>query len=341
MALDQDQVNAAQNVQFSSSADVNRFFQDAVNSHFVDWFRTACGGKAAWQARTLESSDQVKARFNQLWDNRPLIFPGQPANLLHFTAVMTAILVETGSQLLPIAELCGTQTYPGLVYPFDAIPGLKQSYNTCASNKPAGELFFNDPDFWDAHGSLASGDLVRQMPELRDQWNGAVYPQQQFNPSLDPVHSAFIQQADFFKFRGRGFIQMTWRANYKKVVQFVQGYQGSSAIVNQYKATWSGMDPDCVCTRSTNADWDALFQAADLVIATRAIGIHNESSGDYLNLTPDSTVLSGVGPGSFYHVGLRINGGSAYAAAFRDRASQMLNTLAYTGDKSNTQAQSA
>lgn len=244
---------------------------------------------------------------------------------------MSILINEVGRQLLPVTELCGNSACPGLAYAFNDIAGLKRSYNLGQGNKPAGDLFFDDPHFWGAHGHLAGAELVRSRPNDKTLWNSGVYPQQLFPTSLDPTQSGFIQQADFFKFRGRGFIQVTWRANYKPIVAFVQNYSGEHGVILQYKSAWQSSDPDVVCTISSNHDWDVLFQQTDFIVASRAIGFHNHSSGNYLQLSSDPGVLTSPSttPGSFYNMGHRISGGDSYARLFSERVAQVLNTLNY------------
>ncbi|HWF48232.1 MAG TPA: hypothetical protein VG168_14580, partial [Bryobacteraceae bacterium] len=150
--------------------------------------------------------------------------------------------------------------------------------------------------------------------------------------AIDAATTAFIQQADFYKFRGRGFIQMTWRANYKQLVKYVQNYPGAHPTILQFKSRWTGKDPDTVCTMSTNDDWDTLFQQTDLIVASRAVGLHNEAPGNqYLKLAEDAATLTAMSDvmKSFYRMGLKISGGAAYAALFTNRVIQVLTTLNY------------
>ncbi|MBV9085797.1 MAG: hypothetical protein JOZ62_24245 [Acidobacteriaceae bacterium] len=332
MPLNDRLVAAAGSVRFASAADILTFFQTATNAHFVDWFNASCAQKANWASKIVGSSDGVKTRFAAMWDRIPLMFDTPNINLLQFSTLMSVIINEAGADLLPCAELCGRAQYPGLAYAFSAIPGVKRSYNSAPLNKLAGDLFFDDADFWSAHGTRPAADLVRASPSLHDEWNGSSYPQQ-FPTSLDPAISGFIQQGDFFKFRGRGFIQVTWRANYKKLVQFVQSCQSGNGTILGYKAAWTGMDPDVVCTISSNEDWDALFQQSDFIIPCRAIGIHNQTCGNYLALAQDLSTLTALNgtPGSFYYAGWRINGAAGYASLLSQRVVQVLETLAYAG----------
>ncbi|MGH9582728.1 MAG: hypothetical protein ACRD4O_07325, partial [Bryobacteraceae bacterium] len=227
--LTPQQVAAAVAERFSNGSDVVAYFENRFQTHFIDWFEAHCADRGVWRGKSLASSAGTQARFLAIWNNIPIIFGDASINLPQFTALMSILLAEAGPELLPLPEACGRDGYPGLVYPFEHIPGVKSSYNTGSGNKPAGELFFDDPHFWSAHGHLRPADLVRALPDLREEWNTPVYPQHLFPSSLDPAQSGFIQQADFFKFRGRGFLQTTWRTNYKPIVQFVQSYSGANA----------------------------------------------------------------------------------------------------------------
>ncbi|MBV8550845.1 MAG: hypothetical protein JOY54_06060 [Acidobacteriaceae bacterium] len=333
MALSPSVVTAAASVQFADGMEIVRFFDRIVHQHFIDWFNANCAGRQSWKEKAVGSNDEVKARFVQIWNCIALMFEQPSITLLQFSALMSIFINEAGSDLLPRSELCGRAEYPGLAYAFCAIPSVKQSYNAAGGNKRAGELFFNDDDFWRAHSGRAGADLVRAVPDLCEMWNGSDYPGSLFPTTLDPNHSGFIQQADFFKFRGRGFIQTTWRTNYKRIVEFVQNYSGAHPVLLRYKAAWSAMDADLVCTMSTNDDWDTLFHDTDLIVPCRAVGLHNRAGGNYLALAADAQTLTALSPaaGSLYAAGLRISGSGSYAALFRHRVLQLLETLAYQG----------
>ena len=331
MSVPSPLVHAAAAVHFHNGTEIVDFFHARLRTHFLDWFNANCSNRQAWAGKAVGTTEDVKSRFRQLWDNLPAIFDSDAINLLQFLALMSILINEVGQQLLPVTELCGNSACPGLAYPFNNIAGVKRSYNLGQGNKPAGELFFDDPHFWAAHSHLPAASEVRARPNEKELWNGAAYPQHLFPTSLDPAQSGFIQQADFFKFRGRGFIQLTWRANYRGIVVFVQNYNGNNDAILRYKTEWQALDPDVVCTISTNEDWDALFQQTNLVIASRAIGLHNHACGNYLQLSPDPGVLTApaLTHGSFYNMGHRISGGDNYASIFSQRVAQLVNTLNY------------
>jgi hypothetical protein len=206
---------------------------------------------------------------------------------------------------------------------------VKQSYNSGPLNKLAGSLFFDDANYWNAHGSKAGGSAVRGRPDLRSCWDSTTFPVEHFSPAIDPGQPGFIEQADFYKFRGRGLIQVTWRANYKKLVKFIQSYSGANPVLLYYRQAWAGKDADLVCTISSNKDWDALLLDSELTLACKAIGIHSALSGDYLTLSSDANILSALAPtpGSIFYMGYRIGGGRNYAALFTARVLQLISAL--------------
>jgi hypothetical protein len=331
MSLTESQASAAAGVSFHNGTDVVSFFQSKAGEHYIDWFNQTCAGKQSWAGKQLGHSDAVKASFLQIWNNIPDIFGEPSINLLQFVALMSILTNEVGAGLQPISELCGSE---GLAYPFNAIPGKKRSYNSTEGNRLAGDLFFDDAEFWQAHGGLAPANTVRGRQDMKAVWNGTAYPITEFPYVIDKDTTAFIQQADFYKFRGRGFIQMTWRTNYKQLVKYVQNYSGAHPTILRFKSTWEEKDPDTVCTISTNDDWDTLFQQTDLIVASRAVGLHNEAAGNqYLKLAEDAATLMAMSDvmKSFYRMGLKISGGAGYAALFTNRVIQVLTTLNYLG----------
>ena len=276
MSLTDSQVAAAAGVSFQNGADIVSFFQSKAGEHYIDWFNDKCAEKQNWANKRLGGSDAVKASFLRIWNNIPDIFGEPSINLLQFVALMSILTNEVPAELQPVSELCGNQ---GLAYPFDAIPGKKRSYNSTEGNWLAGDLFFENEEFWQAHGGLAPANNVRGRQDMKAIWNGTAYPTTDFPYVIDKETTLFIQQADFYKFRGRGFIQMTWRTNYKLLVKYIQSYPGAHPAILQYKSMWAAKDPDTVCTISTNDDWDTLFQQTDLIVASRAVGLHNEAPG--------------------------------------------------------------
>lgn len=317
-------IASIQNVEFRNSAEINVYFNQARGVDFVDWFNREIAGRANWRNRSIGHSPEVKDRFNRIWDCIPAMFGTPTINLIQFVCLISIMINETAGQLSPITERVGKPGHPKIAYAFDRIRPNKRSYNTSPHNRTAYELF-NDPDFIAAHGDLPFGVQLRNTTDRR--WAGDRYPQEDYPTSTDPRVTGFILEADFYKFRGRGLIQTTFRSAYKRIINYVQTNQHTNPIIARYRERWSGRNLDYVATTSGNNDWNCLFQETDFIIATVAIRLHSIQSGNYLNLPLNATNLNGTGQGSIYYVGFRVSGGRNYADLFRSRVLQILTFL--------------
>jgi hypothetical protein len=248
LTLPDDLTAAASQTTFSTGLEVDQFFQARTGQGFIDWFNLQCANRQNWSRNILGSAPDVKGRFLSFWSHIPEMFGVPKISLVQFSALMSILVIEVGGDLLPVSEQCGRPGNPGLAYAFNTIAGVKRSYNTLPANKLAGDLFFSDQDYWAAHQAKAQATAVRQRPNLQAVWNAEVYPQDVFPADLDPSITGFIQEADFYKFRGRGFVQITGRVNYLRAIAWVQGYAGNQATITKYAAAWKGIDPDRVAT---------------------------------------------------------------------------------------------
>ncbi|MGZ6540286.1 MAG: hypothetical protein ACXVEB_18055, partial [Bacteroidia bacterium] len=304
------------NVRFSNSNDISNYFKTKTTADFITWFNANIALKNNWAAIKMASDADAINRFNSLWNQIPIIFSSPSINLLQFVSLMSIVNNETGGKIKPVTELIGNSGNPGLSYAFNKIAGIKKSYNTLSSNKTAYDLF-HDVNYIAQHGALALGNVLKNSTDVR--WKGELYLQGT-DSSLDPLKTGFIQEADFYKFRGRGFIQTTTRGNYSQLVDFIQKYNGANTIIKLYQNKWKGKSPDTVATISTNNDWDDLFQNTDLIIPAFAINIHSRSSGNYLNKI---TLQSGV-DANIKQMGRNISGSGTYADLFLNRVLQIL-----------------
>ena len=307
---------------FLDGADADAWFAaHTAQATFLEWFKVNHAGKGPWAG--VSSGPSAQASYTTILADLGLLVQRVDLALPEFLTLVSVMINETGGTFQPISERVGTAQHPGIAYAFDA--DGKASYNK-APNRTALALF-NDADFLDAHGALPLAGQVRETTDQR--WAGQVYPVGDFPTSTDPGVSGIVLEADFFKFRGRGVIQTTWRSGYTALVQFVQGYTGSNAVVVEFRERWAGQQADVVATRSTNADWDRLFQASDLEVAREAVRRHNAGGGVYFTRADDRTGLdaSADTDGSVRRAGLKVSGGRAYAEKLRNRVFAMLESL--------------
>lgn len=305
------------------SVAIAKFFQDRAGMHFLPWFNSTLAKKGPWEKVTaIVDTPQNRLRFHQFWNQSDPIFGGDMSPL-QFICLMSIFCNECRADFQPVAERMGVAGHPGMAYLFNKIGGLKRSYNTLAGNVTAQQCF-NDPGYVSAHRALPQGDRLQRTNDAR--WAGEVWPTG--SPTdPNPAISGFIGQSDFMKFRGRGYIQTTGRANYLPLIGFVQKYDGTNSTIDFFQHTWKGLTPAQVAFVSTNQDWDRLFQESDMIVAAEAIRQHQARSGNYLNLSKDPAVLNGEGPGSVFFMGLRISGGRDYANLFKDRVVTALTAL--------------
>jgi hypothetical protein len=312
-AITAAQIAALNSAAFTFASDVSAWTQSRLGAHFLPWFNRTLADKGPWKGVSLVDTPANLVGFHSFWNNIPIL-TGSTASPFQFLALMGIFANECRANFKPAAEKMGRTGFPGLSYLYDAIPGLKRSYNTLAGNKTAFDCF-NSAAFNAAHAAKAPGAALQNTTDRR--WAGPVYPRTDFPTAPDPALTGYILEADFMKFRGRGFIQTTGRANYAKIIQFIQAYSGDNNVIDFYQARWEGLSPDAVADSSSNDDWDRLFQETDLIIAAQAIRLHNVASGDYLALggDPDAAILN---------MGKRISGGADYAAKYRDRMEALI-----------------
>ena len=292
----------------SSSAAIDQFFAARQGgASFIQWFNQNVGNRDAWLHKRIPASPECAAHFKTFWDGATDVFGNAP-NMVQFICLMSIFINEVGGDLVPIQEKVGLQSHPGIAYAFDRIRNLKQSYNTMAGNRTAFDLF-RDQTYRAAHGKKALAERFASPSDVDPAWKGEVWPGD-FPTSTDPEQTGFLLEADFYKFRGRGLIQTTGRANYLKLIEFVKQYHGTDTVIREFADRWATTEPDTVATTSSNDDWHSLFMSPSLELAREAIKLHNKASGNYLNLAvADPATLTALGsqPGSIFRMGKRIS----------------------------------
>lgn len=268
------------------------------------------------------------SNFSEVWDKVISYLPNTNGgiNVFQFLSLVSLMVNETGGWFRIVGEK-GT-----LPYMFNANSSGKKSYNASSANESAYNLF-NNSTFLESHKDLDRYAYVNNTGRFNTVWDGDVYPN---GMPTNPEYAGIIAEADFYKFRGRGLIQTTFRANYKYIIEAILGYDGENQTIKNYGDLWAnnfGLDTDLIATSTSNVDWDDLFFNTNLEIASIAIKLFHERRNNFLDIKMDSTNdklvrnLLGTGPGSFYYVGYRTGGSDNYGQVVRARVLQMLNRL--------------
>ena len=331
MPVTQNFLNKVSQVSFTNASEIDSFFNKQNTHDFVSWFNANVSNRGFWgkvgsrAGISMANDTMAHDRFNNLWSPEGInaMFGSPSISFLQFLSLQCIINNETGGSLIPLTEKTGNAKHPGIAYAFDRIPGLKKSYNTLNGNKTCFQLFSN-PDYNNTFQNLPLGNQLKNT--TNNAWAGESFPPN-FPISTNPVSTGYLLEADFFKFRGRGFIQTTGRSNYTKIIEFVMNYSGSAEVINKTKLKWAQLsnNKDILATISTNKDWDDLFQNSNTLIPAKSISVHNNACGNYLGN------INGTNPSmarnSIRNVGKRISGSDAYADLYINRVSQIIDLL--------------
>lgn len=327
--IDRKYIDQFSRVSLTSSSDIDQaFISHTTNAlPFVQWFNRTLAAQDVWAGKRIQGNN-VENNFSIFWNH---YLSETPITLMTFICYMAVFINECDGDLVYKSERFSNRDHPGITYLFDEFPMYyaktkhiwnKKSYNSASLNKVAGDLF-NDPIFISAHGKFAAADQVLHTND--EAWWGHRYRREMYPYSGVPADCGCILEADFFKFRGRGLIQTTWRVNYKRLVGFISTYNGTDATILRFKEKWRGLDADTVCTTSCNADWDVIFSQPNQITLCQAIRIH-AADGRYLPLSDDYDVINSSNQSSIEYMGNRIGGGS-YGLLLKGRVQRICSAM--------------
>ncbi len=319
-ALTQAQVDSCARLTWKNAGDVESFF--AASGGFFKWYNARLSRHPAFQHRgAISITPERLARFTTFWNQIPDVFGRAQISGLEFAALMSVSVQETNGNLWASPEKVGTAAHPGISYAFDAIPGLKSSYNKNPGlgNKTARELF-SDAHYVAAHRALPGFVAVTSAgvdPKWGDSQWPAAFGAAHFKKE-DEARNGFIMQADFYKFRGRGVIQTTGRGGYKALIEFILTSASAAAnpVLLALRNTWLALPGaagpgrlDVIASCSTNRQWlDAFGQAA---VLAAGVNLDSKRKRDYLDIGRSAAIVNAgtSTKGSFLFMARKINAG--------------------------------
>lgn len=318
------------------------FWVTETNKSFKDFFNQHCSNQGHWGVTSSNRKANIKAVADA--DNRlSIIFTpdnikavtGQNDISIYQFLIMTSIMLnETGgSFILSIGE------YGDAKYMYSYNPNIpKVSYNcpkeynktACSTlgNRTAYDLF-KDPVFLNVP---ARASMYKPKNPNDPAWKGYAYPAgepkgtNKFGNSgkENYVPLGLIGECDFYKFRGRGVIQLTGRGNYRKFLEYINTNKATLQYNSASKAiidSWGIDSPDIIATKITNVELDTLF--ADNALAVLVFKTHssNKALVKMYDVTSSDTFIDLA-----YTYGKSIGGGK-YATLFANRVFEIIENI--------------
>lgn len=318
-------------------ASVNKdFWLSNTNSTFPIFFNSNNSNKNHWSVRldgqhvnlviAKDGDDRLTSIFTN--NNIKIITGHNDINIFQFLAMVSIMINETGATFkTDITE------FGDFKYMFSAIPNVKTSYN-CSGERPCSSLgnksayeLFHDSTFM----NLPARANMYKPKDINDEaWKGHVYISGEplgNDKTKAQIYKAggLISECDFYKFRGRGVIQLTGRANYKNWMKFILDNKNTLSMTSTSKAIvngWGNSDLDTIATTITNPELDTLF--ADVSLAILLFKTHNSSKilEKLYNVQTPNDFIDLV-----FQYGRTISGSSDYGNLFANRVFEIIQAI--------------
>jgi hypothetical protein len=251
--------------------------------------------------------------------------------------MVSIILNETRGKLIQVGE--GDLENAPLSYYFNKnVDKKKASYNTLTKFNV--HYLLNDSSVFKNRYYRTNLEYPSIIDRTDVKWKGEYWPISNSTPPLkEPTQPkindkyTLLAECDFYKFRGRGPVQVTGRGNYAKSLKFLKDNQNELGlnqdvkdILNSYGNFKYGNKPekdktDVDLSRITNDQLDTIYNDPK---AARTVFNHDSIAA--LKKVGTATTIEDFLTKA-YAYGLAVSGGDVYASLYVNRVAEMTSEI--------------
>lgn len=284
--ISDDFLSLIKDIKFKDTSDVDEFFKtNTIYGSFLEFFNaTQINNGYFGSFREVAHINAIASPLNAnnllIMDTITTIWGNGGANFFELFSVWCTSLSE--SRGIPIAEGMSKEgsQHPLMAYAYDKIPNLKHSYNTLDGNKKVSDSLV-DPHFQQAFKNYKINKELLGNKTVSSAWAGEQMPKDKKDYYV-PHEQNILTHADFYKFRGRGYIQHTGRPVYRQIIKEIIDLPTTNMIIADVRGRWVktvGKDTEKIATISTNKEWDDLFLRTNGIVASVALKKYYSSIG--------------------------------------------------------------
>ena len=307
-------------------------------SDFSTFYKSKLANKGNWKG--IEPDSTFESNLTDIFANENLkaLFNGNgEITIYQFICMVSIILNETRGKLIQVGE--GDLVNAPLSYYFNKnVDKKKASYNTLTEFNV--HYLLNDSSVFKNRYYRTNLEYPSIIDRTDVKWKGEYWPISNSTPPLkEPTQPkingkyTLLAECDFYKFRGRGPVQVTGRGNYAKSLKFLKDNQTTLGlnqdvkdILNSYgnfkydnKTEKDKTNVDL--SRITNDQLDTIYNDPK---AARTVFNHDSIAA--LKKVGTATTIEDFLTKA-YAYGRAVSGGDDYASLYVNRVAEMTSEI--------------